>query len=256
MSVISLDQLTVLGVRPAELVELAAAAGYGAISPFIGVGNSVLPMTPLRAGHPDTLAMKHRMAQTGVVINNADGFALFADSPMDEMRAGIELMAEMDAKNVVTLIFDQDANRAYDNFCSLNDCAKSNGLGLVLEFTPLSQVAGLADALAYVRRTGSPNVGILVDLLHLMQSGGTPADLRAIEPRLIRGAQLCDGPAAPSFEQYACNAFQERMVPGDGELPMAEFLAALPSHVIFGLEVPLRSMAEQGGLPSGELREP
>jgi hypothetical protein len=57
---------------------------------------------------------------------------------------------------------------------------------------------------------------------------------------------LCDGPAAPSFEQYAYNAFQERMVPGEGELPVAEFLTALPPHVIFGLEVPLRSMAEQG----------
>jgi hypothetical protein len=111
MSVISLDQLTILGVRPAELVELAAAAAYGAISPFIGVGNSELPMTPLRAGHPDTLAMRQRMAQTGVV-------------------------------------------------------------------------------------------------------------------------------------------------PGEGDLPVAEFLATLPPHVIFGLEVPLRSMAEQGGPPTEELREP
>jgi hypothetical protein len=225
MSVVSLDQLSVLGASPAELVEAAAAASYGAISPFLGIGNSGLPMTPLRAGHPETSAMKQRLAQTGVFINNADGFAPFADSPMEELKDGIDLMAELGAKNVATLISDVDANRAFDNFCTLNVSAQSNGLGLVLEFTPLSKIAALSDALAYVQRTGGGNVGILVD------------------PRLIRGPQLCDGPAAP---KYAHNALQERMVLGEGELPVVEFLAALPPGLIVGVEVPLRSLAEQG----------
>lgn len=40
MRTLSLDQWTVCGVRPAELVEIAARAGYGTISPFIGIGGS------------------------------------------------------------------------------------------------------------------------------------------------------------------------------------------------------------------------
>src|SRR6218665_3620845 len=96
MRMFSLDQLTVCGVRPAELVEIAAQAGYGAISPFIGVGGaSGLPAAHLRAGDPETMAMGKRLADTGLFINNADGFALYDDVPMEELHAGIMLMAEM-----------------------------------------------------------------------------------------------------------------------------------------------------------------
>ena len=41
-------------------------------------------------------------------------------------------------------------------------------------------------------------------------------------------------------------ALYERMVPCTGELPLLEILAALPRHVLLGLEVPQRSLAESG----------
>ncbi|MER5756120.1 hypothetical protein [Streptomyces sp. NPDC002088] len=37
-----------------------------------------------------------------------------------------------------------------------------------------------------------------------------------------------------------------RMVPGEGEFPLAEILAALPPDVVIGLEVPMLSRAEAG----------
>ena len=63
---------------------------------------------------------------------------------------------------------------------------------------------------------------------------------------MIASAQICDGPAHPSHEQYAYNALYERQLPGEGELPMVDFLAALPPHVTVGVEVPLKSLADQG----------
>src|SRR6218665_3705533 len=107
MRMFSLDQLTVCGVRPAELVEIAAQAGYGAISPFIGVGGAGgLPAVHLRAGDAETIAMGKRLSDTGLFINNADGFALYGDGPMEELRAGIALRAQMGARAIVTLQFD------------------------------------------------------------------------------------------------------------------------------------------------------
>lgn len=241
----SLDQLTVLGVRPAELVELATQAGYAAISLLRGIGDmSGLPALPLRAGHLNTRAMAQRLAAIGVVINNnADGFALFDATPMEEMPAGIALMAEMGARGVVTLIFDSDPARGLDRFCQLRKWAVEAGVALVLEFTPLSRITRLADALALHERAGGGGVEILVDLLHLNQSGGTPAQVAALPDGVVGGAQLCDGPARCLAEEYAHRAMADRMVPGKGELPVRAVLAALPADVVCRIEVPMAARA-------------
>ena len=228
-------------------MEIAAWAGYGAISPFIGIGGSGgLPAVPLRAGDPDTVAMARALSATGVVINNADGFALYDDVPMEELRRGVALMSEMGAGAIVTLQFDSDEARGFDRFCQLRDWATEAGLTLLLEFTPLSRIAGLGDAIAYHARAGGANIALLVDLLHLHRSGGTPADLAAIDPALIQGAQLCDGPLHATPEEYAERALCERMIPGEGGPPVRDFLAALPPDLIFGIEVPLRTLEQAG----------
>jgi len=47
---------------------------------------------------------------------------------------------------------------------------------------------------------------------------------------------------------------RERMVPGEGEMPLRDYLAALPPSVTISLEVPLRSQAEAGIEPEIRLR--
>ena len=96
---------------------------------------------------------------------------------------------------------------------------------------PRSHVRSIEEAAAYIARSGQ-DVGILVDLLHLAQSGGTPADIARLDPALIVCAQFCDGPQSPDDEQYYYNALYDRQVPGDGQLPVREFLRALPDHVV------------------------
>jgi hypothetical protein len=79
-----------------------------------------------------------------------------------------------------------------------------------------------------------------------MKSGSSPADIGRIDPTLILSAQLCDGPASPTDEQYFHNAVYERQIPGEGELPVEDFLRELPETVMVGIEVPLTSLAKQG----------
>ena len=41
-------------------------------------------------------------------------------------------------------------------------------------------------------------------------------------------------------------AMFERMAPGEGELPLADFVRLVPDGVTMSLEIPMRSLAEQG----------
>lgn len=243
----SLDQLTVAGVRPAELVEIAARAGYDAISPFIrGSDMGEHRVWPLVAGCAETDAMARALQDTGVFINIADGFALFDEIDMDDLRMAVDLMASMDARGIVTLQFDSDSARGFDRFCQLNEWARDAGMPLLLEFTPLSRVASLSDALAYRELAGAENIGLLVDLFHLNRSGESVDDLASLPAGVLMGAQLCDGPRRQSDAEYLDQAMNERMVPGEGELPVGAFLDALPDDLVTGVEIPLRTRRAGG----------
>lgn len=243
--IFSLDNLTVVGVSPDQLVDVAAEAGFGAVAPFRS-GSPELKAELLEKGSPSTVAMAKRLRETGVRLNIVDGFAIVPGLRVEDYKASMALAAELGARKVVVLDFGEGGNQSFDLFCGLAEQGHAEGLRVLLEFTPLSKVASLNDALDWITRARQPNTGLMVDLLHLMQSGGSPADLRKLDPALIGGAQLCDGPLNPSFETYAYNAFYERQAPGAGQLPVAEFLAALPADLVVGLEIPQKSLVDQG----------
>lgn len=240
----SLDQLTVVGVRPQEYVEIAAEAGYDAISPFVGIGDSPLFTVPLRAGDPETVAMARTLRETGLRLNQVDGFVVAEAFDRDAIKAALELVTGMGANNGVTLIFDPDSSRAFDRLCWLCETAEDTGIGIVLEFTAISHVPSLAAAVELVNKVGSDNLGLLIDVMHLAQSGESPADIAALPAGLVRGAQLCDAPANLDADTYMRMAMGERMAPGSGELPVSDFLAALPPSIIVGIEAPVPGIAD------------
>jgi hypothetical protein len=67
-------------------------------------------------------------------------------------------------------------------------------------------------------------------------------------------AQVNDTTLSPRSDNYAEEAMYERMVPGEGELPLRDILAALPRDIVIGLEVPRRSLALAGVHPADRLR--
>ena len=68
----------------------------------------------------------------------------------------------------------------------------------------------------------------------------------ALDPALVGYVQLADAPRALRFDTYMEEAMYERMVPGEGELPLADLLAEVPDGVVISIEIPIRSWAEQG----------
>jgi sugar phosphate isomerase/epimerase len=237
MRTYSLDQLSLVGVELAELVEIAAAAGFDAVTPFAMSTSRAEPMTPLRKGSK-TREMASRLRETGIRIVNADGFALHRGHDITAFKAGADLMAELGASNIVIIQADDEEARGFDGFCELAEHAATLGLGVALEFMPTSQVRTLDDAVAFISRAGMSHVGMQVDVFHVMNGGGSISGLSRIEPALIRGAQISDGMLGLSFEEYARTMITHRLPPGEGEFPLAQFLAALPAPINVGVEVP------------------
>jgi sugar phosphate isomerase/epimerase len=88
-----------------------------------------------------------------------------------------------------------------------------------------------------------------MDALHLFRSGGTLDDLRGIDPRHIGYAQLCDAasmqPASYFSEaELVRESRGNRRLPGEGVLPLTEFLAALPPGLAISVEAPCEDYAQ------------
>jgi sugar phosphate isomerase/epimerase len=94
---------------------------------------------------------------------------------------------------------------------------------------------------------------LLIDTMHLVRSGSGAADVANLDPNLIGYVQLCDVPLRPRIADYMQESMTERMAPGSGELPLRDILAALPRHLVIGIEVPLQSQALAGASPPQRL---
>ena len=96
---------------------------------------------------------------------------------------------------------------------------------------------------------------VLVDALHVQRWRGPPA-LATWTPALLSYVQLCDAPREPplgcrtgalprgqpvSGGDLALEARARRLLPGQGELPLAELLGALPPGTPVGVEAPFCS---------------
>jgi sugar phosphate isomerase/epimerase len=81
-----------------------------------------------------------------------------------------------------------------------------------------------------------------VDALHLSRSGGTPADVKAVDPKLFEYAQLCDAPAAiPDMDRMRLEP-GDRLLPGQGGLPLVELMRVLPADLPIAVEAPVKTM--------------
>jgi sugar phosphate isomerase/epimerase len=82
---------------------------------------------------------------------------------------------------------------------------------------------------------------ICIDPLHLARSGGTPADVKALDPKYFPYAQISDGvlePGEPNPALFGKLGPGQRKMPGEGTLPLRELLAALPKDIPLSVELP------------------
>ncbi len=251
MNRLGIEMLSGLGLPPVELVGLAADLGCAHIS----VGPMQLPARFNPLGHPDwslkddpayRRELKAALADRGVSISLGEGFAVRPGVSMRARGAEMDIMAELGARGLGAVSMEPDADRAKDEFAVLAEMAENRGMLATIEFAPIQAVDTLGAALDVVRHVARPNFGLLLDAMHFFRSGATLEDLGAVDPALIRYAQLCDSPAGGPGDDYMNEAMFGRRALGEGELPLAAFVAALPQDIPLGLEVPDLAAAQAG----------
>lgn len=247
---LALHHVSVMEVDPLTLVDLAADAGCDGVCVFTNT-----PLLPSEGGEIDlgfplvtrdlVIAFKQRLAERNMSVGNVEFFPVTEALNLDDYRAGLQIGQDIGAARIVTHIHDGNFDRAAANLHALGKVAADYGLIACLEFTPLFPAcASIEDAVRIIKASGSDNVRIGVDALHLERSGGTPADVAAVDPQLIGYSQICDGPLGRG-EGYFDEAL-DRQIAGAGAFPLRELIRVLPKHTAFDVEIPLRKLAKQG----------
>jgi len=189
-----------------------------------------------------------RLGDAGVSVLDTEFLRFEPDQPVGVPEGFLEVSARLGAKNVLVMSAEPDEARTIERFGDLCDRAAAYGLQVCLEFAVYTGVRTLAHAAQVVAKAKRPNASVLVDALHFSRSGGIPAHIGQVDPALLRYAQICDAsadvPAPTDTRALIREARTGRLLPGEGALPLAELVAALPAGVPLAIEAPCRATAE------------
>ena len=250
MNELGIERLCVFGMPPVEFVALAADLGCASV----GIGLAPTPgYNP--DNHPDWSlrddpALRRQLAAAtrdrGVRIGVVEGFAVAPGHDVRSFAGDLDLVCELGGDRIACVSLDKNLQNTIEGFAVLTEMAAERGLLVSAEMGSLGPYGLVEPALELVRGVDMANFSLMVDAMHFFRLGNTIEQLAAMDPALIGYVQLCDAPWAPRFDTYMEEAMFERMAPGDGELPLREFVKLIPPDVVVSLEIPIRSLAEQG----------
>src|SRR6478736_5816360 len=218
---ISLAHLTVFDADPLTLIDAAAAGRFDA------VGLRTVPPMPTDQivpviGNARLIGeIERRLDSTGVRILDIEAVWLMPHTDVTVLKPALELGA---------------------------------GLGIALELMSYVELRTLAQARQLLDQVRRPNAGLLIDALHFYRSGAHPRDLAGIDPNLFPYIHLCDAyAAAPDAAGLRAEGRGGRFYPGEGELPLAEFLRAFPDNIPVAIEAPCAEYAGLSPLERGRI---
>lgn len=242
--------MTLLGAHPLHFIRTASAAGCT----YVSLRPAQLPHSP--AGSPpysllDDPQLRREVVSTledhGVGIGLFDGMEVAAGQSVERHRRSLELMPELGVTRVNTVSRDPGLARTTDEMARLVEMAAEYDITMIVEPCPVLTVKTLTQALAVIDQVAMPNFKLLIDTMHISRSGEASM-VPDLDPALVDYVHICDGPLAmpATAEQYLDEARNERMIPGEGEMPLVEMLSALRPEVIVSTEVPLSARREAG----------
>ena len=256
MDRLALEFISALGMPPAEFIALARRLGIGKV----GMAPAPISADPHGYGawdlrrEPALLReAKAALYAEGVTVSLGEGFLIMAGMEIADSAPTLNVMAELGAQLVNCVVLEQDRQRAYDQFAEFAAMAAAHDMRAAMEFMPMMWPATPVDAAAFLCDSGAVGAGMVLDAMHVFRSGATAGDCAALDPAQIAYVQLCDVPMPARHSDYGMEARDNRLGPGEGDLPLAAFLAALPGDLTVGLEIPMAERAAAGIGPDERL---
>ncbi len=237
-----LAHLSMMAVPPEQFAGVAAEAGFD----FTGFRLTPSPSTGIdhrTLGDNRAIeSLRRAVDQAGISVLDVEVIRLTDPSSVEASRPLLEAAQALGARFVVTTIEDSDSARRIDTLARVAELAAEHDTSIALEFMLFSALTDLPTAVEIVKQCGASNVYVLPDSLHLERSGGRPDDLRPYSAELFPYAQICSasgsGPA-PDPQAAKAEGVHGRLMPDDGDIPVREFIAALPLETILSVESPL-----------------
>ncbi len=202
---VGIDHLTLLQVSPPELVTIASETGFDAVGFRVGTAGPGEEPWPMAVGSPMLEETLRRMEDTGVRVLDVEVIRLGPDTTRKDYQALLESGQRLGARFINVM-------------------------------------------------------GVLVDCLHFQRCGDNLNYLRSVDPALLPILQLCDAPLAQptglprprwlprgqgtDIPDAQLESRAMRLLPGDGELPVVELLAAMPAGIPISVEAPVLSLWE------------
>ena len=243
MNILSLAALSVLPASPIDQIDAAAAAGLDA------VGLRLQPAMPTDVDVMGDKALlrtiERRLSATGVKVLDIGAFRIGPKTDIQSMLPAMEFASSLSTRymtctsgTVAEFVPSEEAD-TIEKFRELCEAGEPLGIKPMLEFMIYRSMGTLEDALRIVKLVNHSNIGICVDVLHLIRSGGSVDSVRRIDPDLLSYAHICDAPAAsPTASQIPIEARFNRLLPGEGGLPLLDLLDVLPPGIPLSVEVP------------------
>ncbi|WP_181276243.1 sugar phosphate isomerase/epimerase family protein [Brevibacterium oceani] len=251
MTDIGIAHLSLLHLDPDALVDVAARAGFD----FVGIrvrgataGEDLPDQSPGSRMSRETLV---RLDDTGLQVRDIEFLSLDGTTGREEWMPMLEAGAALGASTLNLAGQDPDFPRLTETLGALVVDAAAYGITPALELISYNAVSTVAQARDIATAAGAH---VMLDPLHLQRGANTPAEVADLDASLIPVVQLCDGPLelpdriditgelprgmTAEGEVRKVESRAHRLVPGDGEFPLRELLAAVPEGVPLSLEVP------------------
>lgn len=247
----SLAHLTLINCTPAELVYVAARAGYDAVSPrFIPMHvPGEFTQSPIDTAQVE--ATKTALSTTGLHVLDIELARITEDCDPREFERALELGGELGAKHMIMSAWTQardDRNFLIDVYAETCDLAAKYGLSVDLEFPSFSRLRTLDETLDIVRAADRPNGGILVDTLYLHLSRVDLGELLHVPPELLHFLHISDclPGIADTREGMIQLARDARLYPGEGWIDFTGIIERCPA-VNYSVELPNQSRVNELG---------
>ena len=241
MNKLVLAPTTLLEVAPLDYIEAAIHAGYDAVGLRLHKSPG-LPFHPVVGNAPLIAEIKAMLKDAAMPVFDVFSCYMEPETKMSDFAASLALGAELGGKYVMVMGNDTNFARMRDNFGLFCDEAARFNLIPTIEFVPTRPLCTMALAIRMIEESGRGTGTICLDPMHFLRTGGTGAEIRSYGAKYFPYTQLNDGvlfPGEPNPADFGKMRQGERKMPGEGDVPLYDYLDALPLNLPLSIEIPV-----------------